>query len=741
MARDDQKMMLINREIQINSILFQRRPLAEQTERVQAHLRSLFVALSKLKELQADITGRKPDLGQTLAGLDFDPLKEAIQGHLATLEKLKRRFARNGLNIGVIGRARQGKSLLLQSLTGLTSAEIPTGSLLHCTGVCSIVQHEPQVPTYAEVTCYSEQEFLDEVIAPYYHLLHLGDPPATLSEFATEPLPLHPPQPFDATLRQEYGPANLLEKYRHLRHYQEQLPTYRHLLQPPTTRAINPKDFRLYVAQYTETGAPIFNYMAVRVARIGCTFPHPDIGAIAVVDMPGLGDTGIGDQARLIQMLGDLVDIVLFVKKPVPGGDFIGDVDVQLYDTARRALPTLPIERWSLLVLNKISPLAGLGDNAELCAKLQATLPRSLAFVDSVIVDCANPDDVRHQVLDRVLAYLVDHIRDLDRQFAVACQEELLQLRQQVQLLLEQASHALHVAVPRGGSSAIFRQHFDQLWQELTRELEHFIRQLHDLRKVESTILQQAIENALWLCKTQNIMPTLQEIQDRRDLEGSYTIAYHQFLHDIRTRLTRRLMSLDPALNEFVNEIKAGVASVLIEHGRLGLVVPATGAPFLEAMAERIPADLPELKQAFEQIAAFRLSYRGFLHYRIRSHLDRLTPDAPNSQLKEIMSATDVREHLELFYGETIARVEHALQELLATPNEAAFAAVEEFVDQILRARNAARRWEGFYDEVKLQVWPEIFGELTETLRIQEEWQAAVKRAFQSTSADYRLVP
>lgn len=105
------------------------------------------------------------------------------------------------------------------------------------------------------------------------------------------------------------------------------------------------------------------------------------------------------------------------------------------------------------------------------------------------------------------------------------------------------------------------------------------------------------------------------------------------------------------------------------------------------------------------------------------------------------MSATDVLEHLELFYGETIAQVEHALQELLATPNEAAFAVVEEFVDQILRAKNSARRWEGFYDEVKLEVWPEIFGELTETMRIQEEWQAAVKRAFQSTSADYRLVP
>jgi len=36
-------------------------------------------------------------------------------------------FSRSTLNIGVIGRARQGKSRLLQSLTGLGTEEIPSG--------------------------------------------------------------------------------------------------------------------------------------------------------------------------------------------------------------------------------------------------------------------------------------------------------------------------------------------------------------------------------------------------------------------------------------------------------------------------------------------------------------------------------------------------------------------------------------------------------------------------------------
>lgn len=722
--------MLTNRAVQIDNIITQRRPLAEQIERVQANLRSLAALLATLEGLRTQVVAQKPDLDAALGDIMVGAMRDQVSLEVAKLEQLKRRFARDTLNIGVIGRARQGKSLLLQSISGLSSVEIPTGSLLHCTGVCSIVQHQPGVPEYAEITCYSEQDFLDEVIAPYYDLLGLGEPPRSIDEFAARPLPQHPSWPFAPALVREYGQANLVEKYRHLRQYQEHLPAYRALLQPPTTRTIDPRDFRTYVAQYTADGVPTFAYMAVRLARIVCTFPHADVGSIAIVDMPGLGDTGIGNQERLIRTLGDQVDFVLFVKKPAPGGDFIGDVDVHLYDTARRALPDLPIARWSLLVLNKVSPASGLGNNEALCQALQDALPPALQFVDSVIADCADPDEVRSLVLDRVLAYLVTEIRELDREYAAAHQEDLWRVQQDVQVQLERANNALRQVVPRGGASAIFREHFDAVWQELTRELEAFMRTLHQMRSAESDLLCSAIENTVWISKTQNIMPTLQEIQDRRDLEGSYTIAYHKFLHEIRTRLTDRLMRLDPALNDFVNEIKSDVAAVLINHGRLGHVVHERGAEFLQALAERIPPELPQLKQAFEQIAGFKLSYRGFIHYRIRKHLDKLTPDLAGSHLVDITSARDVLEHLELFYGETVAKVEHALRDLLFSPNEATFAAVEEFIDQILRARGVARKWEGFYDEVKLDVWPEIFGTLTESMRMQEEWQTAVKRAL-----------
>ncbi len=727
--------MMMNRTTQINTILARRRPLAEQIERVQSHLRSMAALLTTFDHLRGEIIQRRPDLTDALNTIDVATLRTGIDSELTSLAKLKQRFARPTLNIGVIGRARQGKSLLLQSLSGLTATEIPTGNLLHCTGVCSVIQNDPIPPSHAEITCYSEQEFLAEIIAPYYDLLGLGAPPLTIAGFEMQHLPMNADRPFDPDIVQQYGRANLIEKYRHLYRYQEHLNEYRRLLEPPHTRPIPVSEFRRYVAQYSDTGQPTYNYMAVRAARITCAFPHSDLGAIAVIDMPGLGDTGIGNQERLIETLGDLVDFVLFVKKPAPGGDFLGDVDVQLYDTARRALP-LPIAQWSMLVLNQVSPPSGLGDNTELCQKIQAELPASLQFVDSMIVDCANPTDVRHDILDRVLAYLLEHIRELDQQYADACRQSLLVLHQHIHAELERASQALSVALPRGGTSAVFRERFDALWQELTRALETHVRDLHTRRDTESTLLEHAIAESIWTSKSINLLPTLEQIQDRRDLEGSYTIAYHQFLHDARTRLTSRLSNLDPALDAFVDEVRNELADLLKTHGRLGQVVAADGAAFFAEMARRIPEDAPELRRAFAQIATFQLSYRGFLHHRVRKHLDKLTPDLPNSQLKDITSASDVQEHLELFYGETVARVEQALHGLLTSPNEAAFAVIEEFIDQILRTPHIARTWEGFYDEVKLEVWPEIFGDLTDSQRIQEEWHTVVKRVQQANQPE-----
>ena len=121
---------------QIQAIVAQRLPLREKIASVEQNLRSeampsglsLAHSLDTLSQNRDRLVSQVEDLeSQKLQQLNFQQLQTQIQSQLAGLDLLKNRFNRDTINIGVIGRAGQGKSRLLQSLTGLSSNEIPTG--------------------------------------------------------------------------------------------------------------------------------------------------------------------------------------------------------------------------------------------------------------------------------------------------------------------------------------------------------------------------------------------------------------------------------------------------------------------------------------------------------------------------------------------------------------------------------------------------------------------------------------
>ncbi|MDY7022865.1 MAG: hypothetical protein SWJ54_16205, partial [Cyanobacteriota bacterium] len=113
---------MLQRSPKIAAIIEKRRPLAQKIESVDNNLRELSRVLSELENYRNQLLKRVDDVGIKghLLDLDFLRLQLEINAGLDTLTKLKVRFSRDTLNIGVVGRARQGKSRLLQSLTGLT---------------------------------------------------------------------------------------------------------------------------------------------------------------------------------------------------------------------------------------------------------------------------------------------------------------------------------------------------------------------------------------------------------------------------------------------------------------------------------------------------------------------------------------------------------------------------------------------------------------------------------------------
>lgn len=721
--------MNTSRTVRITSIIEQRRPLARKIEGVEENLRGLASTLRHLEAQRNQFLSRIDDepIGGSLQEIDCSTLQRSIEAELLALSKLKVRFSRDTLNIGVVGRARQGKSRLLQSLTGLTAIEIPDGNRQHCTGVRSTIHHNPHVETYGEVWFHSERSFLDEVIAPYYDKLGLGAKPITLAGFERNPLP-----PLPETLAGYAEPGAM---YQHLKRYHTNLDKYRHLLFSASPRRITQGEIREYVAQDTPDGQRIFfNYLAVREVKITCKFPNEAVGQIALVDMPGLGDTGIGDEERLVKTLGQDVDAVLFVRMPKASGDYWADVDVRLYDIARNALVELPIEQWSFLVLNRTDANSKNGDNWHNCKDLAESIgDKHIDVVEYAIANCANPEEA-NGVLDWILNYLANNIVSLDRKYASSCQESVLRVQGAVAAELSKAAKVLDRATGRERWFPLFEQLFEQLWDELSSGLEALLGELREQRDAQDLHFKQQVDAALQACQTDSGIPSEAEIETKRDSVGGYPNAYYEYLNEVRAHLSGHFLLLDDGLKQAIARVKSQVADILIEGGHLGGLTELRDGQFIRAIADQIPEQLipgqpNQLKLGFEILATFDLSYRGLIQHRIRQHLDDLTPDETSLQLSPSPSAQEVLNCLNALHGEAVYKCGTALDDLLAEPNQAAFAIIEEFRDRVLRAKQVKTEWRIFLEEVRSQVWSAEFEQFGTRTRTRREWLDALEHA------------
>ncbi len=721
-----------SRTTQIASIIEKRKPLATKVKETESNLHALSSALHGLDEHRSQLLSQADDVETRgrLQEINLTTIQSEINTELAALSKLKTRFLRSTLNIGVVGRAGQGKSRLLQSLSGLSTDEIPSGDHSHCTGVRSTIHHNPCVETYGEVWFHSEPSFLSEIISPYYEKLQLGSRPFTLEEFARNPLPKLP--------KQFSGQAEPGAMYEHLRKYHENFDKYRHLLEEPSPQRISKQQIREYVAQDTSDGQRIyFNYLAVQEAKIVCGFPNTDVGQIALIDMPGLGDTGLGDTERLMRILGQDVDIVLFVRMPRPPRDFWADVDVKLYDTARSSLVDLPIHLWSFMVLNQTSADSPIGDNVAYCKELFSTHKTShIDVVECITASCADHEDANQKILDRILDYLMQSITALDKQYASACQDRLSRLHDAILLELEKAQKALGNGLQRDSSFPLFIKLFNKLWNDLTVALEGLLRDLREQRDEQDADFRDEVNAALQACREDTGIPSLEEIDIRRDSEGSYGIAHNKYLHEIRSYLSQHFLSLDDGLKRSLESIKSQVVAILSDQGRLKALTKAEGAVFLDDIEKLMPEELDRLKLGFKILSTFELSYRGLIQHRIRRHLDRLTPDETPLQLSKSPSSQEILISLQTLHAEALYECEAALDELLCEPSQAAYAIVEEFVDRILRAEGVKDDWQIFLEEVRSEIWATEFEKLGKNSRLRREWMNSVEHVSSANQFD-----
>ena len=121
--------------------------------------------LSQIKEQKGEyyvMSVEDPTFQDKVELADPSAFMLQLQKCQAECERLEKRFNRDTINISVVGRAGQGKSRLLQSISGVENDIIPADTGGDCTGAKSTIANAPG-QMHAKIKFYTEQEIVSQI--------------------------------------------------------------------------------------------------------------------------------------------------------------------------------------------------------------------------------------------------------------------------------------------------------------------------------------------------------------------------------------------------------------------------------------------------------------------------------------------------------------------------------------------------------------------------------------------------
>ncbi len=702
----------------INEIIRKRKITAGVPQQIAENLKSLELNVVQLKDLQ-QVFQALPELSssatQKLNQLNLQELSDRIAKERETWEILWQRLNRETINIGVIGLARQGKSTFLQKVAGLTNDEIPSSDRMPCTSVQSNIYHIEE-RTQAKVHFHSEESFLKQVIEPYFDELGFSPSPKSLTEFRNLSLsqPINPRHP----ARAEAVYNHLKDDYHaHIGIYGGELKAEKRFIEVPKEK------IKEYVSQdYDEKGNPqFFNHLAVEKVEIHCPFPEMKVKKIGLVDMPGLGDTRLGDAKRMIKALGQDIDYILFIRRPDKKGDHWGNRDVDLYDEASQALKDkLPLQEWSFLLLNQD------GENERQCNDLENTRINKGIHVKKCLRGNCIDQVSANEILKEVLNELAENMDRLDQQYMSAAFKGLADFQD---FSYQGLQEIRQVVEDLGNIDAAYFKLKDVFLEQLYKEIEDFREKSRQAFKQPNGEFKSQVDTAINRCKQEVNIPDSNSIvisAKNRGIDG----AYFDAIQEMRADLLQQFHSVEAGLKQSLHNTKSSLAEIFIQMG-LGRAVDQEDSEFLEALAESLAKnnELKNLAMGFNFIVSFEIMYKGFIQSQVWEKLSEVLPPDPMTPVKTPDPVTTVLTALQQRRGKAIEECQKVLNTLGESVNRVQISMIEEFSDHITRARGVKREWDIFLNKNRGQIWVQLQG-LEEQKELQKQWLKAVDDAI-----------
>jgi ribosome biogenesis GTPase A len=719
----------------IAEVLDKRHQKVLSLEKVQHGLAELQMQLDNLQQMTVEVETDNDGIPADIANLatklakNINQLQEEVTELNTSITNLTKRFNKETINIGVAGKARQGKSTLLQKISGLSNKEIPTSDELPCTGTKSKIYHTEDNP-HAKIEFYSKEEFLKEILHPYYDKLNLPKP-FSLKRFS-EPL---------ATLDSRRSEDRNLDKaiYEKLKFIHENFATFAEYLSK-STQSLELDEILNYVTQ--SQGRT--RYLAVKTANIYTKFPNHDVTGLCLVDLPGL-EAAQGHEQKLVASLEYEVDAVIFVKSPDVLGTDWDQADYNVFDLIDNAIKEIELANRLFIVLNEKSD----GANKKQIQLLKNQPPETYSKPRILTANCSDATEVEEKVFSVVLKYIEKNLESTDKQFLKILADKLDALVKKFTQLFTPTLTSFNTSNSDLNRERKYRLLAEKFIRDLTTGLEKLVLEVQRELNLSEEFKQKVEEICDLATQTAPIPPPKDLAENYLEYSGWKGLVSEE-LNYLRAHLTEFLATkldeylqakIDDALRQILQRVFPPALQKMLQQEIDINADPRTIIVEFQRLLDR--GEHPNLYKTFEYIIKFNFSYHSHFHYRVREEMDLLSTYSsnsvddivPNDATREnfMIKAEEIARGLETHYQETIYKLRKKFSEKMqADPANALLALVEEVKDRLVRAKGIKEEWKSFLDPIREQLWADEFSRFNREIASRQQWKSVIDDTLKS---------
>ena len=470
------KMMNIPQKI--DGIIAQRMSKLPNIELMQQRLEQIGATVRKLDTVcQEAACGKNGNLDilfqqdleikEKLALINTKKFHDSYGCAQESLQQLKNRFSRKQVHISFVGRAGQGKSLVMQKISGLSGDIIPSSDGDDCTGAKSIITNRADSEISAEIYFYSRMEYVD-VLNKY--LSEIFDD--NIYEVSSvDEISLLKQKNLESKLDEKNVRKKtlLMQLMKYINHSDEVVPLLGQKMLVPAD------EIECYVAQYSHKDRErrYYKYLGVKYANIMCYFPLEQCGKIVLVDTIGLGDTALDIREKMLQTVSEDSDAILMISKPDANRPHIEQYDIDIIEAISEKVTADYVQQMLFWVVNRVS--SGKGENAEGAIQIVNKLKESdYAIAGCLNVDCMDCGEVEKKLLMPVLETLSKNLTQIDEMLLKAAEMQMEELYKSYHDIAEKAKHIFKASVNKD-----MRRHFDTDIRKIIEGMTNAIRDFY----------------------------------------------------------------------------------------------------------------------------------------------------------------------------------------------------------------------------------------------------------------------